>query len=246
MRKINLLITFLFLISCSNNSHRGLPVDSRPVVDTSKVTRPIRLNFKLPDNFKLDSLKYYDKKRNTIVIIAVPLSGVLKLDADIKSQIMNQRDSLLSDIDGFIKQDSDFVNSAITSEFTAIPISVFEDSKILSYSFLVYSYFSGGAHPVMMFYSYNYDILHQKHLNFDDYFILQSKSDTIYFTDLITKAIDKEGIVLNRIKNQDFNIEKDTISFNFGDYEIGGYADGMMQARIKKSILNDKVNNSYH
>jgi hypothetical protein len=246
MRKINLLITFLFLASCSNNNHRSLHLDGRPLVDTSKVTRPIKLNFKLPDNYKLDSLKYYDKTKNAIIIIALPLSGVLKLDTEIKSQIMNQRDSLLNDIDGFIKQDSDFVNSALTSEFTAIPISIFEDSKIISYSFVVYSYFSGGAHPVMMFYSYNYDIQNQKHLNFDDYFILQSKSDTTYFTDLITKAINKEGIVMTRIKDQDFNIEKDTISFNFGDYEIGGYADGMMQARIKKSILNDKVNNSYH
>jgi hypothetical protein len=246
MRKINLLITFLFLVSCSNSNHRSLPLESRPLVDTSELTRPIKLNFKLPDNCKLDSLKYYDKKRNAIIIIALPLSGVLKVDTEINSQIMNQRDSLLSDIDGFIKQDSDFVNSALTSEFTAIPISVFEDSKIISYSFVVYSYFSGGAHPVMMFYSYNYDILNQKHLNFDDFFILKSKSDTTYFTDLITKAIDKEGIVMTRIKNQDFNIEKDTISFNFGDYEIGGYADGIMQGRIKKSILNDKIIKSYH
>jgi len=246
MRKLNLLVTFLFLVSCFNNNHRSLPLGSRPLVDTSKVIKSIKLNFTLPDKFKLDSLKYYDKKRNAIIIIAIPLSGDLKLDTEIKSQILNQRDSLLIDIDRFIKRDSDFVNSALTSEFTAIPISVFFDNKIISYSFVIYSYFSGGAHPVMIFYSYNYDILKQKHLNFDDYFILNSKSDTTYFTDLITKAIDKEGIVMTRIKNQDFNIEKDTISFNFGDYEIGGYADGIMQGRIKKSILNDKINKSYH
>ncbi len=43
----------------------------------------------------------------------------------------------------------------------------------------------------------------------------------------------------------DFSMEKDTISFNFDDYEIARYAEGIIQARINKSLLKKYIKSNY-
>jgi hypothetical protein len=64
-------------------------------------------------------------------------------------------------------------------------------------------------------------------------------------TELITKAIGREGVFVSNLNGIDFNIEQDTISFNFDDYEIASYAEGIMQGRIHRQKLNDRIKTTY-
>ena len=64
-------------------------------------------------------------------------------------------------------------------------------------------------------------------------------------TDIITKSIGREGIFVNELNNIDFNIEQDTISFNFDNYEIASYGAGIIQGRIQKHKLNEKIKTTY-
>jgi hypothetical protein len=50
---------------------------------------------------------------------------------------------------------------------------------------------------------------------------------------------------LHKLYDLDFNIEKDTISFNFSDYEIACYAEGLIQAKIHKKELYNKIRTNY-
>ncbi len=50
---------------------------------------------------------------------------------------------------------------------------------------------------------------------------------------------------VTNLNEMDFNIEKDTISFNFDDYEIASYAEGIIQARINKSLLKKNIKSNY-
>ena len=70
--------------------------------------------------------------------------------------------------------------------------------------------------------------------------------NTTFFTDIITRSIRNEDVFLWELYDSlGFNIEKDTISFNFSCYEIANYAEGLIRAKIHKKELYDKINTKY-
>jgi hypothetical protein len=245
MRKLTFLFILLALVSCKNHSPKAAFVKNESIPDTNVLIRRIELDCPLPENYKLDSIKYFDKNRNAAIIISLPISGISNLDTVIKKQLVAQRDSFLIQIDKFIKNDSSYVKTALTSDFFAEPISIYSNAKLISYSFIISFYYTGAPHDVSDFLSINYDFENKKFVDFSDYFLIETKEDSTFFKDIITKAINRDGITVNKIKNIDFNLEKDTISFNFGHYEISNYAEGLIHARVTKSKLINKIKINY-
>ncbi len=198
----------------------------------------------LPKGFRLDTIQKTDTARNLSIFISIPVSGIKQLDKVVFDDIEKQKNDFIRSLDQMIKEDKGILSS-INSDFQAEPVSVYKDGKVTSILYIVSYYQGGAAHPMTMYYSFNFDNKTQKRISFSDYFIVKNLADTVFMTDLITKAIGREGVFVSNLKGIDFNIEQDTISFNFDDYEIASYAEGIMQGRIHRQKLNDRVKTTY-
>lgn len=198
----------------------------------------------LPEGFRLDTIQKTDTARNLSIFISFPVSGMKQLDKVVFDEIEKQKNDFIRSLDLMIIEKKGRMSS-INSDFQAEPVSVFKDGKVTSILYIVSYYHGGAAHPITMYYSFNFDNKTQKRISFSDYFIVKNLADTIFMTDLITKAIGREGVFVSNLKGIDFNIEQDTISFNFDDYEIASYADGIMQGRIHRQKLKNRIKGTY-
>jgi hypothetical protein len=133
---------------------------------------------------------------------------------------------------------------AVPSGFYVDPVSVFKDDILVSYCFIISSDHAGAAHPFTEYYSFNYDLKRKKPFTFSDYFNVHSKQDTQSFISIINRAIDRPNISVNKLDGIDFNIEKDSVAFNFDDYEIASYAEGIIKAKVAKQTLKQFVTNN--
>lgn len=130
------------------------------------------------------------------------------------------------------------------SGFYINPVSVYKDEKIVSYCFEISSDHAGAAHPFTEYYSFNYDLKRNKQFTFSDYFNVRSSQDTQIFIRIINEAINRPYIEVGKIDGLDFNIEKDSIAFNFDDYEIASYAEGIIKAKVVRETLRQFVKNN--
>lgn len=198
----------------------------------------------LPTGFRLDTIQKNDTTRNLSIFISIPISGIKQIDKILLDEIKKQKDDFIRSLDEIIKEDKGILSS-INSDFHAEPISVFKDNKVTSILYIVSYYHSGAAHPMTMYYSFNFNSKTLKRISFSDYFNVKIKVDTAFMTDQITRAIGRQGVFVSDLKEIDFNIEQDTISFNFDDYEIASYAEGIIQGRIHRQKLNEKIKATY-
>lgn len=198
----------------------------------------------LPDGFQLDTIQKNDTARNLSIFILIPISGINQIDKIVFEEIDKQKKDFIESLDKMIREDNRILSS-VNSDFQAEPISIYKDNKVTSILFIVSYYHGGAAHPMTMYYSFNFDNKTQQRIFFSDYFFIKNKIDTSFMTDQITKSIGREGIYITELNDIDFNIEQDTISFNFDDYEIVSYAEGIIQGRIQKHKLNDKIKPIY-
>jgi hypothetical protein len=240
------LLIIVFAISCGLKNpeiNQTKPVIAG-VLKTTKQENQAKEKIKLPEGIKLDSIKFADEKRKLEIFILIPVSGFSKLDKALRNELESRKDDFIESVDKRIKEDNGKM-SEIGSDFYVDLVSAFKDKDIISYCFTISSYHGGAAHPMTIYYSFNYDLKREKKITFSDYFNVESRKDTIFLTDLMTRDINTENITVTNLKDMDFNIEKDTISFNFDDYEIASYAEGIIQARINKSILKKNIKSNY-
>jgi hypothetical protein len=241
-----IVLIIVFAISCGlkkseiNQTNSAIVVGSKTRQQYNQALEKI----KLPEGIRFDSIKFSDEKRKLEIYISFPVSGILKLDKDLRIELENRQEDFIETVDDRIKADNGKM-SEMGSDFYIDLVSAFKDNDIISYCFVISSYLGGQAHPVTIYYSFNYDLKRERKIAFNDYFNVESRNDTIYLTDLMTKAINTENISVTSLKDMDFSIEKDTISFNFDDYEIASYAEGIIQARINKSLLKKNIKSSY-
>jgi hypothetical protein len=199
---------------------------------------------KLPIGFTLDSTITFDSARNAEIQIVIPkYEGVTLFDKQLSSYIKHRLNSYRLSLDTLIQNEPSMLN-AVSSSFYVDPVSVFKDDKIVSYCFIISSDHAGAAHPFTEYYSFNYDLQKDKQFAFSDYFNVRSKQDTQSFIGVINRAIDRPSIGVDKLGGIDFNIEKDGIAFNFDDYEIASYAEGIIKAKVAKQTLKQFVTNN--
>jgi hypothetical protein len=245
MKTVANILLIIGLLGCGQQKSKNSIIKTQDTVIQTKsnIEREIKI-LGLPIGFSLDTLHNFDKSRNLETFVSVPISGITDVDNKVKSEIENQKNDFIGSLDKMIKEDKRILTT-VNSDFHTEPISVYKGERIVSYLFIVSYYHGGAAHPMTMYYSFNFDLQTKKAVAFDDYFDVKTKADTTYFIDNITKAINREGIYVSKLNDIDFNIENDTISFNFDDYEIASYAKGILQGRINKNKLNDRIKTTY-
>jgi len=198
----------------------------------------------LPSGFRLDRIQRNDTARNLSIFVSVPISGISHIDKVVFEGIEKQKNDFIKGLDERIKEDKEILNT-VNSDFQAAPISVFKDNKVTSVLFLVSCYYGGAPHPVSRYYSFNFDNRSLKRIYFSDFFTVKTRTDSNHIKDLITMAVGREGIFVSDVKDIDFNIEEDTISFNFDDYEIASYAEGIIQGRMHRKVINENIRTIY-
>lgn len=246
MKTLTHILIIFVLFGCSQverknhnqtSNRASLLIDNKIVQNSiESIVHPI----KLPYGFRLDTIQKNDKARNLSLFISLPVSNISQIDQIVFEEINNQKDDFIESLDEMIKNDNRILTS-INSDFQAEPISVYKDTKVTSILFVITYYHGGAVHPITMYYSFNFDNITKQRIFFSDYFVIKNKVDTSYMTNQITKSIGREGVNVTDLNEIDFNIEQDTISFNFDDYEIASYAEGIIRGRIQKNKLNDKI-----
>lgn len=138
----------------------------------------------------------------------------------------------------FVKDSSE--PSAIRYEYYGDYDMFFADAETISYRYINYLY-TGGAHGNTTFDSYNYDVKEKKLLKFDDVFKTDDASMNKLNTLLVEYFKNKDNCFtdnpkVNREYNM-FNIQKDTVSFTFNQYELGAYSCGSPVVKVPVVIL---------
>jgi hypothetical protein len=245
MKTVTSILLIIGLFGCGQQRSKNSIVKTQDTLNQTQKNIEEKIKpLEVPTGFLLDTLHNFDKSRNLETFISVPISGIIEVDNKVKTEIENQKSDFISSLDKMIKEDKEILTT-INSDFHAEPISVYKGKKIISYLFIVSYYHGGAAHPMTMYYSFNFDFQTKQQIAFNDFFIIKTNADTLYFTDIITKAINREEVNVSKLKDIDFNIENDTISFNFDDYEIASYAEGVLRGRINRNKLNDRIRTTY-
>jgi len=194
--------------------------------------------------FKIDTIKTEDKKNQVYVFLTIPISGIPNLDKIVRNDILTEKEQFEDEIKERIAEDNGKM-SELFSDYSCGLINLFEDKKFISYSFTNSQYSAGAAHGMTRYISYNYDLKRNKSISFNEFFNLKSEKDSIFLMNLMTRRIALENVEVNTLENIDFNLTKDSISFNFDDYEIASYAEGAIQVKIGKKEIANLINKNY-
>lgn len=244
-----LLQIIIIFCSCQHTPAKTvrttLPVKSDTVenvfdfVDMSDID-----TLQLPAGFRRDSTFFLDKGRHAVIGITVPkYKGNNNFDTLLSFYINKRLQEYTAFLDTLIKEDSSMLQT-VPSTFIVCPVAVFKNKNLVSYCFLINSDHAGAVHPFTEYYSFNYDIYKKREISLFDLFNIRSRQDSGFLKSIINTAIDTDHDRIKKLYELDFNIESDSISFNFNDYEIGSYAEGLTRAKISKQsayqIINDK------
>lgn len=207
-------------------------------------------SLRVPQGFKLVHIKRFDKKRNAQIDVTFPRSVVsTEYDKKITLYFRRRINRFLRSLDSAIR-DNAWILNGVQSEFYVEPVSIYKNRKLISYCFIVDTDRSGWFHSITEYYSFNYDLLQKKQINFFNFFDVKSRQDSAFFVNKINAVIknNKEYNGIDGVEKMydiDFNLEKDSINFNFDDYEIAGYAAGIIKLKVDKKNLLQKIKKEY-
>lgn len=209
-------------------------------------------SLQLPNSFVLDNTFQFDSLRHAEIQIVLPKCiNNPNLNRLVSLYFGKRLQNFIASLDTLIQQDSSML-IAVPSGFYVDPVSVYSDSNIVSYCFIVSTDRAGNAHPFTEYYSFNYDRKANKQVKFFDYFHFTKKQDSASLKEMIANSIykanpdvNKTFIDFDRLYDIDFNVDADSIAFNFDDYEIGSYALGIVKAKANKESLKQFVKNEY-
>ena len=194
--------------------------------------------------FEIDKVVYNDEAKRLQTVVSIPISGIVNLDKSVKTEILLDRDKFIKNLAERIANDNGEM-SEIGSDYSCEIESIFEDEKFISYSLIISDYYGGSAHPVSRFKTYNFDLKKKSIVRFGELFSVKTKSDTLELISIMNKAINNENAEVKRLDKMEFNFSKDSISFNFDDYEIASYAEGLIKATVSKEHLKKFINSNY-
>jgi Protein of unknown function (DUF3298) len=252
--RVCFLLSFCILItSCHQANNKQTASVKEPAKDSTKKNRNCIIDSKtrdtiglaIPADFQFDSLLKRSSPRNMEIQIIYPKSLTCKIaDKEMSSYFTARFKRFINRLDSLIRDDRSMLQST-QSTFNADPVSIFRNDKLLSYRFIISTDYGGFVHPFTEYYSFNFDLAKNRQIKFYEFFNIQSKEDSLYLLNAINKAIDCEYIYLKKLRATDFTIEEENITFNFDDYEIAGYSDGIIKAIVSKKKLSKIIANKY-
>jgi hypothetical protein len=179
-------------------------------------------------DFTIDTVKVEDAKRGLTVLLTIPVSKVYAFDTLVRHAIMNDEEGFVAEVDERFAIDS----TDRGFDYSALLVSAYRSQKIISYNFLCSQYFNTAVHGMSVYRSFTYDLDQKRLATFDDYFILRTKKDTLAFIKLLTKRVNQTGASVENVEGLHFHFTQDSVTFNFDEYEVASYAQGLLQAKF--------------
>jgi len=251
MKKILLLMVIFSLQNCKPKDKERLSsnADSLTVLDSAEIVYTTEgqgvPKLQVPDKVTLDTLHSYDSTKLINVDIVLPRHTEYRLkhvDKVLLRIINKVRTKFEESVDEMIKENPEMNVPPSYNDFSVTPVSMYVDQKLLSYCFLICIYHASAPHGKCDYYTFNYDIDKGKVLQFSDYFITKTSADSSFLIQTINNAIGQDGIEIKSLYEIDFSIlDSTSISFNFDNYEISSYAEGMLQGKMERKVIIKNV-----
>jgi hypothetical protein len=248
MRYILIVFLIFLVIGCKSKNGQNVSnqQDSAKISVKSETVNGRRLKLIVPNGFNIDTFKTFDKSIGAEFEIITPKSDKFKdLNILLEKEILKYKNNLIASVNEMFKNDSSLRQTSLNSGFWVNPISIYSNDTLISYSFVISYYLASAPHPNTKYYSLNFNIKTHKQIKFSDYFSVKNSKDSAFLISTINHAINKKDIGVGKVYDIDFNMENDTISFNFSDYEIACYAEGIIQGKVNKEVLKKIIKNNY-
>ena len=248
MKYLLIILSSLFFYSCTNDnkiSQRTAEVkkDSLlPKSDSFNFT-DLYLNPSIQDGILLDTTTFGPTKKYLDITIVLP-----KLSKDDCPGVSRQLNALAKNSKKeFIKSIEEPVifDTTISSlpqgySMWIEPKSLYKTDKVLSFAVENGEGYSG-MKSVFEFITINFDIKKKKKIMLEDYFILNTSSDTAWFADIVCKSLNwgEPDEVIKYLKffgPVKFAFDEENIYFFFDRGEL--FADGQIGSVKKKYIAN--------
>jgi hypothetical protein len=208
--------------------------------------KPSAVTDTLP-NVPVDTVSYKDSSLNITIKIAYPNSI-----PQYKELVKTVLDTALAEFKNDVAKNTEEVSTDAPNSFYAGPDTFYEDDKIVSTRFVISVYFSGGAHSISKYLSINYDKRKKKQIFVADYFSFKTNKDSSLITGMLERDYSfysehtSDGDLWNfyRVSHIDFNISKDSLSFNFSDYELG-QGPTLADSKVSKRELGSVIRSAY-
>lgn len=195
----------------------------------------------IPAGIHLDSIVSLDYSKHASVYFIYPVGPNKRINQTIKTFATQQVNEFSESVYSEIQEEK-----AITSDLQFVPEAIFQNEKLTSYRFFTSSYMEGTPHPNSEYYSFTFVNQSGKLMSFSDVFQLSGKADTLQLIALINEQIYQPELTpLTTLKDIDFNVMSDGISFNFGPYDIGSYAEGDRQGTVPYAKIRRYLNPIY-
>lgn len=192
--------------------------------------------FFLPAAFSIDSLNQFDSTHKATIHMRFPnYSADPTLNALVKDALDKKLQQFTNRLNPIEPEDRN--NQSLPHIFTVEPAYVYKNETIISYCFIIHSQKTDEAHPNAAYYSLNYHTGNKKLVSFADFFHLPNAQDRLALMNLINKGMPSSEYAVETLDYIDFNIEQDSIAFNFAQGQIAGTAAGVIKAKVAKKSL---------
>lgn len=196
--------------------------------------------FFLPAAFSIDSLNQFDSTHNATIHMRFPnYSADPTLNAMVKDALDKKLQQFTNRLNPIEPEDRN--NQSLPHSFTVEPAYVFKNETIISYCFIIHSQKTDEAHPNAAYYSLNYHTGNKKLVSFADFFQLPNAQDKLALMNLINKGMPSSEYTVETLDYIDFNIEQDSIAFNFAQGQIASTAAGIIKAKVATKSLEGLV-----
>ena len=246
MKTLTSLLCLAMLLCCSPGNKADSKKDEPSEAEASEGELddgPFALR-SLPEGWQLDTAQHTDTALNLSAFLVVPRAGIEAIDQAMRGDLDSQYHDFAVSVEEMLAEGRPLQESMM-SDFYAAPVSVYADDQVISSLFVVSYYHAGAAHPLTMYYAFNFDGQTHRRLQFENYFTLTTVEDSLWVRELIADGVGVSEEVITALSTIDFNVEGDTISFNFDNYEVASYAAGILQGRLHRQELAEYIREEY-
>ena len=256
MVQILTLLSILLLFACTHQTERNTETSFQTTSSIDSIyQKPDKVEESnneakliIPDELFLDTITIFDSSKALTINIILPKSkneNLFAADRLLTTIINEMKEEFIKNVDKMLKEDKTMLQSASGNTFHVWPEELYKEENTLSFLLVINIQHAGAAHPKTDYYSFNYDIEKQEKLNFSNYFTIETKIDSVYLLNKINLYFNDRDIRTEKLYDFDFNFNKQTIYFNFDDYEIASYAYGRKRAEFDKKELFEYISKNY-
>ncbi|MEO0582608.1 MAG: hypothetical protein AAF135_10325 [Bacteroidota bacterium] len=255
--KSKILIGLLFVLGgCLPNNNPVTDISQEDSLHASiEYSPPVQLieEVYLPEDFTLDSISYTDHEHHIYCLAEIPKTAfptfnvfIDKRFTEIQKIMYARAEKRQWGIKEAFANDPDNLEEELSKlcSFDFHPQAIYQDATCISIRFWA-TWLEQSFHGLPEYYTLNFDKETLTEIYFEDYFHLSSAQDSLLLLALINEGLQNPHLSIKEVYPVKFNIEGDSISFNFDAYELEAYAYGMPRAYVSKIKLGHLIHERF-